>query len=207
MNSSSRGFLKTVVLMVGVASLSGAAFAQLPSQGVPLGDRFYAALAAAADKADTKNVGGQGGSNFLDVPKEGGILVGFEVWLSDPGTHLIIQGIRPIFQTAHGRVEGAMHGRVNGSPIKTEAKDGYAVAAIEARGSNRLDGLQVLYWRIHPFDVGLDADGAYKSEWIGGEGGKKAPHPLSSNGNPVIGIAGASGNAVDRVGLVYYERH
>lgn len=208
MNPSSLGFLKTALLVAGVAALSGAAFAQQPPQGIPLGDRFYAALAAAAEKADTKKVGGQGGSDFLDVPKEGGILVGFDVWLSDPSEqHMIVRGIRAVFQTANGRVGGAMHGRENGNPIRVEAKDGYAVAAIEARGSNRLDGLQVLFWKIHPFDVSLDADGAYKSEWIGGEAGKKALHPLSSNGNPVIGISGASGNAVDRVGLVYYDRH
>ena len=97
----------------------------------------------------------------------------------------------------------------NGSPTKVEAKDAhYAVAAIEARGGDRLDGIQVLFWRIRGVDISLDVEGSHTEQiWIGGGGGKKALHPLTSNGNPVIGISGASGDDVDRVGLIYHDRH
>jgi hypothetical protein len=209
-NLPSRSLLKALLNAICVASISSAAFAQQPSPRNAISQRFYAALAAAAKSAvpeKTKRVGGPGGGSFIDVLEEGAILVGFEVWQGDYSGHRIIRGIRPIFQTASGRVPGSLHGEEDGAPTKVEAKEGYAVAAIEARGGDRLDGIQVLFWKIRPSGVSLEAEGSYKSDWIGGKGGGKALHPLSSNGNPVIGIFGASGNDVDRVGLVYYERH
>lgn len=192
-----------------LAVISGTAMSQQPSPGDAIQKRFYAALAEAAGKANTENtrkVGGKGGGDFIEVMPEGAILVGFEAWKGDYYGHLIIRGIRPIFQTAHGRVQGKRHGSDYGIPMRVEAKEGYAVAAIEARGGDRLDGFQVLYWKIHPVDATLDAEGSYKSEWVGGGGGRKARHPLTSNGNAVIGISGASGDDVDRLGLVYCGR-
>ena len=163
---------------------------------------------AKAGAENAKKVGGEGGYNFFEVRPEGAVLVGFEVWVGDYTDHVIIRGLRGIFQTAHGRVTGTLHGKKTGPSTTVEAKDGYAVAAIEARGGDRLDGMQVLFWRIRGVDVSLEAEGSYESRWIGGAGRQaKSPHPLTSNGNPVIGIAGASGDGVDRVGLVYYGRH
>jgi len=191
----------------GIAALTPVASAQSENS---IEQRFYAALAKAADNAapkETKKVGGGGGGNFIDVPNGGGILVGFKVWQGDYSGHRIIRGIQPIYQTATGRVPGDLHGEKNGAPTTIEAKDGYAVAAIEARGGDRLDGLEVLFWKIHAVDVSLDAEGSYKSEWIGGKGGSKSRHPLTGNGSPVIGISGASGSDVDRVSLIYCERH
>ena len=208
MSPASLRFLKTTFALICVAGVSRVASAQQPSTGNVIPPRFYEALAAAATKAGaeyTKKVGGHGGTDFFEVSPEGAILVGFELWEGDYYGHRIIRGIRPIFQTAHGRVPGKVHGKQHGQPTKVEAKDGYAVAATEARGGDRLDGIQVLFWKIHGFDVSLDAEGSYKSDWIGGGGGRKALHPLSSNGSPVIGISGASGDDVDRVGLVYGE--
>jgi hypothetical protein len=210
MNFSFLRFLRTSVAMACLASISGAAFSQQPTTGNTIEQRFYAALAEASRSAGsekTKKVGGKGGGNFIDVQSEGAILVGFEIWQGDYSGHRIIRGIRPIFQTANGRVSGAVHGVENGDSTKVEAKDGYAVAAIEARGGDRLDSIQALFWKIRAADVSLEAEGAYKSDWIGGKGGSKSLHPLTSHGNPVIGISGASGDDVDRVGLVYCERH
>jgi len=171
--------------------------------------RFYAALAEAAarsDREETKKSGGHGGGEFTEVRPEGGLLVGFEVWRGNYAGHLVIRGIRPIFQTAAGRLKGKGHGNVKGEPgVTVEAKEGYAVAAIEARGGDRLDGFEVLFWKIPPSMWRLNAEGSYKSEWIGGKGGGKSRHPLGSNGQPVLGIFGASGAEVDRMGLIYAE--
>lgn len=170
--------------------------------------RFYDILAraAAGDLEKTKKSGGSGGGKFRELRPEGGLLVGFETWHGDWNGHRIIRGIRPIFQTAAGRIRGAGHGNTPGDPHATvEAKEGYAVAAIKTHGGDRLDGFQVLFWKIRPSMARLDAEGAYKSEWVGGKGGGKSRHPLSSDGRPVIGIAGASGADIDRLGLIYAE--
>jgi len=209
MNLFSLRFLRISLAVMSLACLSDTAISQQPTGSDAIEKRFYASLAAAANKAateNTKKVGGKGGGQFFEVVPEGAILVGFDVWKGDWSGHLSIRGIRPIFQTSHGRVPGKVHGRQSGDPIRVEAKEGYAVAAIEARGGDRLDGFQVLYWKIHATDVSLDAEGSSKSEWVGGGGGRKALHPLTSNGNAVIGITGASGEDVDRLGLVYCER-
>ncbi|EDY19329.1 hypothetical protein CfE428DRAFT_3014 [Chthoniobacter flavus Ellin428] len=205
------GFLWKSLAVIGVSyGLVAAAVAQQTAPDDPIQKRFYSSLATAAQNATTEHtrkIGGGGGGRFFEVLPEGGLLVGFVVWTGEWAGHHIIRGVRPIFQTSHGRITGQRHGVENGAPIRVEAKEGYAVAAIEARGGDRLDGFEVLYWKIHPADINLDAEGSYKSEWIGGGGGHKGRHPLTSNGNPVIGIAGASGEDMDRLGLIYYDRH
>lgn len=197
--------LKTVIM----AALSCAAFGQeaVPSRPLSKIDReFYSTLATDAREVvpeQTRKVGAMGGDAFAEVYPDGGLLVGFDVWLGDYGSHRIIGGIRPVFETAGGRARGQSHGTTNGNPdVVIEAKEGYAVAGLDARGGDRLDGFKVLFWKIHELDVSMDAEGSYQSAWVGGQGGSK-PHPLSSNGQPVLGISGGSGVAVDRLGLIY----
>ena len=172
--------------------------------------RFYETLARGAASTDlekTKKSGGSGGGTFAEVCPQGGLLVGFEVWEGDWAGHRIIRGLRPIFQTASGRVRGSSHGDTPGQPHKTaEAKDGYAVAALEIRGGDRLDGFQLLFWKIRPAMGRLDAEATYKSDWIGGEGGGKARNALSSDGRAILGIYGASGADMDKLGLIYLPK-
>jgi hypothetical protein len=119
----------------------------------------------------------------------------------------LIRGLRPIFQTANGRIRGSSHGYTPDQPGKiVEAKEGYAVAALEIRGGERLDGFQLLFWKIRPSMGRLDAEGAYKSDWVGGHGGGKARNALSSDGRAVLGIYGASGADMDRLGLIYLPK-
>ena len=194
-----------------MALLSYAAFGQQPTSPAPLSkedQHFYSTLAADARDAvsvqTTRNVGAMGGDAFDEVRPEGGILVGFDVWLADYGFNRVIGGLRAIFETANGRIRGDSHGTTLGKPnFVIEAKPGYAVVALEARGGDRLDGFKALFWKIHEFDVSMDAEGSYQSDWVGGQGGGKARHPLSSNGSPVLGISGRSGTQIDRLGLIY----
>jgi hypothetical protein len=210
MNPPARSFLRISLTVLCLASLRGAAFSQQATPAKGTDERFYAALADAANTSDfvkTKKMGGLSGDKFVDVLPEGALLVGFEVWQGAPRGRMIIRGIRPIFQTAKGRAPGTLHGKEDGELTRVEAKDGYAVAAIEARGGARLDGLQVLFWKIHMFDVSLVPEGEYRSEWIGGKGGHPSLHPLGANGKPVIGISGASAEDVDSLGLIYCQKH
>jgi hypothetical protein len=210
MNLPTRSFPRISLAAVCLAGISRAAFSQQTTPANGTNERFYAALADAANASDsikTKKMGGLGGDKFIDVMPEGALLVGFEVWQGAPRGRMIIRGIRPIFETAKGRVPGTLHGTENGELTRVEAKEGYAVAAIEARGGARLDGLQVLFWKIHTFDVSLVPEGEYRSEWIGGKGGHPSLHPLGANGRPVIGISGASAEDVDSLGLIYCQKH
>lgn len=174
--------------------------------------RLYLTLAREAQQANlenTKRVGGVLGDSFAETYPQGGILVGFDVWegVYNAGVPLVIRGICPIFQTATGRVRGQNHGSTRGKPTMTvEAKPGYAVAALEARGGNVLDGFQVLFWKVNTFDARLDAEGTYKSAWIGGSGGEKARHPLSSDGRAVIGVTGEGKSFISRIGLLYGDQ-
>ena len=210
MNLSISPTLKMLLAAACFAAIAGPAFAQDPAPESAISARFYTTLADAAKSAvphKTKRVGGGGGGKFIDLLEDGAILVGFDVWKGDYAGNEIIRGIRPIFQTATGRFPGGLHGEKVGHAITVEAKDGYALAAIDARAGDQLDSIRVLFWKIDFADVRLEAEGSYRSDWIGGRGGHKSLHPLTSNGNPVIGILGASGTGVDRMGLIYYERH
>ena len=133
-------------------------------------------------------------------------MVGLEAWEGDWAGHRIIRGLRPVFQTAAGRVRGQMQGTATGQAKVAEAREGYAVPALEVRGGDRLDGFQILFWKIRPSMGRLDAEGTYKSEWIGGGGGGKARHALGSDGRLVLGIYGASGSDIDKLGLIYVPR-
>lgn len=209
-----RSFETSILIISSLVAWISTVGAQQPAAPVApalssIDQRFYASLKEAASRTDlelTKKSGGHGGGAFAEVRPEGGILVGLELWQGDYFGHLVIRGVRAIYQTATGRVRGAGHGNIHGEPAaRIEAKDGYAIAAIEPRGGDRLDGLQALIWKIHPTTSRLDAEGAYKSDWVGGHGGGKKRHPLSSDGRPVLGITVASGDQVDRLGLIYVE--
>jgi hypothetical protein len=181
-----------------------------PPSSPTIDERFYTALARGAASTDlekTKKSGGSGGGAFAEVRPEGAYLVGFDVWEGDWSGHRIIRGMRAIFQTATGRIRGSGHGHTSGHPSKVvEANEGYAVAAMEVRGGDRLDGFQLLFWKIRPAMWRLDADASYRSDWIGGSGGGKARNALSSDGRPVLGIFGASGSDMDRLGLIYLPK-
>ena len=77
---------------------------------------------------------------------------------------------------------------------------------VELHTRDRLDGFQLLFWKIRPSMGRLDAEGTYKSDWIGGGGGGKARNALSSDGRAVLGIYGASGADMDRLGLIYLPK-
>ncbi len=163
--------------------------------------RFYAKLAI-APRMKTKAIGGPGGGRFEAFKAEGGVLVGLEVSTGSYAGHTVISGIRPIFQTLAGRVKGERYGAGGETTVTLEAREGYAVSQVNISGGDRLDGLELQYWRIAAGSGGLDAAGAYKSEWVGGKGGAKARSPLSGNGNPVVGVFGGAGSEIDRLGLI-----
>jgi hypothetical protein len=179
-----------------------------PASALPEEARaFYAALPASEGSTHihrTKEVGGNGGIPFEEVCPDGGVLIGFEVWEGDYSTHLVLRGIRPIFRTAAGRVVGNLHGeKSDQEPIVIEANEGYAVANLDIRGGDRVDGFKASLWHYDSYDGRLHSGDAYKLEWVGGHGGVEFHRLIPAPGRIVVGITGASGNQVDRLGLLY----
>jgi len=155
----------------------------------------------------TKTAGGLGGVDFTDV-RPGAILVGLEVWKGEYAGDDVIRAIRPIYETATGRVTGRIYGRKAGSSTKMEAREGFAVSGIEVRVAGEVvEDIKVLFWQIHETGPSLDAEGSYKEESDAESRGGKPFRQLSANGKIVVGIFGGSAYAVDSIGLLYIDRN
>ena len=145
----------------------------------------------------TPEIGGTGGVPFVERGTPGASLVGFEVWEDMYGPHRVVSGLRPLFRTASGRAWGHLHGRRCGQgPFLIEARKGYAVADLDIRGGDRVDGFSVLFRR----EGGPARSESYRSGWVGGRGGGE--HSRLLPGGAVVGLCGASGDQMDRLGLL-----
>jgi hypothetical protein len=169
-------------------------------------ERFFTAMASAGQETTTA-AGGEGGTAFTEVFPDGGILVGFDVWLGPYwDASSVVKAICPIYETDKGRQRGKVYGEKNGSPVTVEAKPGDAVAALNIRTSAIVDGLRVQFQKIDYYGYKLTAASSYKSQAIGGEGGTKRVFPLTSNGRPIIGIHGGAGICIDRLGFIVADK-
>jgi len=176
----------------------------------PTLQRFFAKLATdpkGSGLGKTATVGSPTGYEYRDWRKEGGLLVGFDLWKGNFQDHmLVVCGVRPIYMTAKGKVRGKLYGSGSGTstPITIEGRDGFAVAGIEVKGGDRMDQLRVVFMKYSYTEFNLLADGMYKSEWFGGKGGRKERRFIPGQ-KPVVGIFGGSGSELDRLGLLYME--
>lgn len=186
------------------ASLS---FAQNSSSKLSPEERFFQTTAVASPNT-TAVAGGKGGTPFKEVFPDGGILVGFDVWLGSWGTaETVVRAICPIYETLQGRHRGKVYGKKDGSPITVEANPGDAVSGINIRTGSVVDGLRVQFQKIDYYGFRLTGENSYKSEPLGGDGGSKRAYPITANGKPVIGIYGSSDVALDRLGFIVSNKH
>lgn len=180
-------------------SLAGLNKARVEKRLQDLRAKIFAKVQAAARgkrwqfTAVAGNANGRG-ANFLDVPEEGVLLVGFEVGVqrdNAPGGAQYIKSIRPIFMNSKGEENnGSQHGdSFNAQTI--HAKEGYAVAGLTVRATNRIDGLSVTFMQIQ--GTGLSTHTAYSSEWYGSRTAG-AELRLGGNGQPAIGLGGKANN-------------
>lgn len=168
---------------------------------------FFAIVKAGSKKpllARTKTVGSATGIEYFDTQGEGGIIVGFDFWTSNYTQHLVVNGVRPVYQTIKGRVRGKARGYRVGNLITIEAREGFAVSGMTAKSGDRMDRVQVEFMRINYPTRDLDPNSLYKSGWVGGKGGIK-DHHLTGGGELIVGIYGASGDELDRFGLLYLD--
>jgi hypothetical protein len=189
--------LLVVVLGFGVLTFLGLIEVRIPSTTVTEaqveGPQALQALlervrgALRAGRTSTSRQMGSGSEPYEEVPKEGALLIGFEVTYGKFGNSPTVKTVRPIFMTSEGRMEGTTHGIPGEGRIRVEAKPGYAVGAVTIKAGLGVDGMSVTFMEIR--ERGLDPNRSYESEWLGGTGGGDKTK-LAGSGAPVVGIVG-----------------
>lgn len=164
---------------------------------------FEAAKTAVAEnRVRTTDVSGYGEAEFRELPKDGAILVGFELGIGRGySRHASIKAVRPIYKvsggnTRQGQIRGVVkteyvRGRLYRTQVedsvKVVAKHGYAVGGITVANRSDLGGLSVRFMKIT--GDRLDPADAYDSDWIGVPAADRKTY-LGGEGEPVIGIIG-----------------
>jgi hypothetical protein len=155
--------------------------------------------------ARTTAVGGAAGDIDVEIPKEGGLLVGFEMSLGPFGkSQNTVRKIAPLYRTVSGKViEGKARANAASEQKKREiAKDGYVVAGITTHSEAGIRKMKVRYEAIR--GMGTNPEDSYESEWYGEwEGGRIAT--LSTEGRLPVGIEGAIGIGVGETKLVVLD--
>ncbi|HVX86910.1 MAG TPA: hypothetical protein VH253_19155 [Phycisphaerae bacterium] len=146
---------------------------------------------AIADQAYVKgNMAGGAFANkdYIDLPKQGQILVGLRIGQDPQG--LYIESLQPIYLTASGVAFGGLHGRPNmHNFVDLVAPPGYAVGGMNVAGGGGFNSVSLIYAKL---DGGsLDTTDTFTTQKVGGDGGGGAV-PLSSGASPIIGLVGKS---------------
>jgi hypothetical protein len=148
------------------------------------------------------------GGDFANVPfKEnlpaGSLLIGFHYSFGKWGQADVIDFLQAIYLTPTGEKVGPPHGKPKLPLQMTRAKKGYAVGGMTIRGGATLDGFAMTFLKID--GEALKKDDSYKSDWIGGRGGREGT--LLGDGSLVIGICGKrfDDTKVGGLGLMYLK--
>lgn len=137
-----------------------------------------------------------------EVPGEGGILVGFELFLNPDGTDKeTVSALRPIFRKEAGTKDGEYYGnsRVEGS-FRLVGNPNYAIGRLMVRhNGTSVRGIKVRFDRVR--GLTLDPKDSYETAWIG-EGGESDPVAIDTNGRLPVGVYGRQGRGIEGIGLV-----
>ncbi len=153
--------------------------------------------AGAAEQSDP--AGGTGGTPFEEIPIQGALLVGLNLTEGDFAGHTILRAVQAIYLGPEGLLDGEPHGNFGSDHKKLLARPGYAVGGMKVSTGARIDGLALVFMRVRADR--LDPDDAYESEWVGGKDGG-APIRIEGQGRPAVGLYGAVGVDLDRIGLM-----
>jgi hypothetical protein len=199
LGSSSIVTALAVALLV-VSALPTRALEPGPAEGT-----IYDAAARAVAKGwthKTKMLGfGIVKTEFTEVPRDGAVLVGFDLGIGKFMNIDVIYAVRAVYRAANGEISVGEHGLFrtkDGSSkkeIKTKvtrtvrlrARPGYAVSGITVRSGLLINGLSATFMRID--GTSLDPQQSYESEWVGDRTGG-SEHSVRGDGDPVIGIFG-----------------
>ena len=139
---------------------------------------------------------------FHDIGPENGILIGLEYTIGATGEGAkIVESITPLYVRAAGKTHGTLRGTLKpGNPATVlEARPGFAVAAIEARGSSGIEAFRVTFMRYE--NGALDPAERYVTKWFGGESTEPIKR-LRTDNRPIVGIYGKADTAISEFGLI-----
>ena len=138
-------------------------------------------------------------TDFMCVPKEGALLIGFRVGFAMLGDKQVITYLQPIFNTPTGEQVGPEFGKQYSKLQTFRAPAGYAIGSMRSCGGAGLNSITPTYMRIEGDH--LNRDDAIQSLRIGGPGG--VLEIQDGQGTPVIGITGKQQDGYLGIGLVY----
>ena len=143
------------------------------------------------------------GEPFQDLPKDGALLVGFEITKGDWFGAQLLRSVQPIYLTPAGKIRGTAYGKPGGDPSIIEARDGYAVGAATLRDGDFLWTLELTFMKIDAFHKNLDRKDSYNSE-VKGDTVKHTDKPKihGGDGAPIIGIFGYAKEEINSFGFI-----
>lgn len=151
--------------------------------------------AAANPRASEKTLPKTKGKFFVDCPKEGALLVGFDVTMGDWFGAPLISSLQPIYLTSAGKVRGELHGKTGRNPKTLEARDGYAVGGFAIHHGTFCWSIELTYMRLDFFRGALTKTDSYQSEVIGdfrAHPDHKPNKNVGGDGSAIFGVFGAA---------------
>ena len=138
---------------------------------------------------------------FIEIPPDGAVLIGFEFGIGRWEPNDVINSVRAIYLSDKGESFGKVHGTPTNRVVTIKAKKGYAVGALHIVAHLQLDGIRVTFMRLD--GKHLDVDQTY-SEKDGTIGDKPTDGTLiGGSGAPVLGICGKEdGRLCNALGLI-----
>lgn len=135
------------------------------------------------------------GTPFRDLAPAASLLIGFDYAVIRTSGQKI-GSLRPLYLLGNGGKKlGDAHGDAP-TDVRVDARPGYAVGAITARGDFMLRGFQLTFMRIK--GAGLDPADSYQSDWIGGKVGPTKN--FDGAGQPIVGLYGKTGDNIEELG-------
>ncbi|MEO6786834.1 MAG: hypothetical protein ABI318_11935 [Chthoniobacteraceae bacterium] len=146
------------------------------------------------------------GTYFVDCPKEGALLVGFDVTMGDWFGAPLISSLQPIYLTSAGKVKGELHGKKGRNPKTLEAREGYAVAGFNIHHGTFCWSIELTYMRLDPLRGTLLRTDSYESEVIGDFSDHPDHKPnkkVGGEGSPILGVFGtAESERLNTLGII-----
>ena len=169
---------------------------------VPMADKVAAAAKAKSYTRTANSKQGAATEGGIDVPEDGGLLIGFEFYQT--GKDNWIQSLRPYFITRQGIVPGKDRGKMKEVTEKVMARPGYAVSGMLISAEKEI---QLIFSKINEATGQLATDPAstYKSQVYGRKTREKAML-VGGDGRLVIGVYGRTGSDADDLGLVMMNK-
>jgi len=127
-----------------------------------------------------------------DRTEAGAVLVGLRCAYNKERFQGTVIAIQPIYQRAGRYLPGQRLGGTGGTEVEALAKPGYAVGGLRIKHGSLIHQVQPIFHRVSGNQ--LDPNDSYEGPPLGGDAGK--PVEISSDGHPIVGLAGSHDSGV-----------